>query len=433
MPGKDQDDPYVGVAKEDLRYLKVFFRAGLCLFALLVGAVFVLAWFVRVDFTVPAAGQLEAVNRIDVECPLAGVVSEVHVSEGQRVDKGDLLVRLDDTPLRSALRSAQLAADSARARRTRLEAEISSLEEQTGSRIATAEAKVASLEMENPGKIRVQEARLQKAEIRVSQAEADYLKAKSLFEKEVISGQKFEEARKELEIAKADERVAGFELQVVRSSSTAEMTKAQAELVESQAARLNSEIKRKEQALLEFEIEQAENEIKRLQEQLDLLDLRSPAQGEVLTHQPDQLIGRYLEPGDRLLRIGNSRDLRVDAWLDEEFLPKVRPGMAAKVYLPALPFREYRVFQGTLSEIGLTFNRRDEGFQTTSGAGMKSPSAKAPIRILLEDIKVVHDGREIQLKPGLTAEVEIVLRSVGVFELAWEEIQKIRSRRATAR
>lgn len=426
------EDRHEGLAREDARRLRLFLRVGLVLFVLLTGVIGVVVWFVQVDITVPAVGRLVAANQIDVESPVAGVVSEVYVAEGDRVVQGDLLVRFDDAQLRSALRTAQLDFESSRARETQLEAEIHSLEGQINSRIATAEAKIASLKIEDPEKIRVQEAYLQRSEIRVSQANADYLKAKALFDQGVISGQKYEEAKKTLELAQADEKVARHQLEAARSASTAAMTKAQAELLESQADRLSLEIKRKELALLQFEIEQAENEIERLNEDLALLELRASAAGEILTHRPDQLIGRYLEPGARLLRIGNAEDLLVDAQLDEQFLPKVRPGMPAKVYLPALPFREYRVFEGSVSKIGAAFERSD-GDSVLSGDEGASSSAKTPIQILLKDSKVIHDGREIQLRPGLTAEVEIIVKSVGVFELAREEIQKIRSRKAIAR
>jgi len=424
-----QIEDYEGLDRDDLRQLRRLFRLGMALLGALVVTVGVIAWLVEVDITVPAAGQLEAKGRIEVEAPLEGIISEVLISEADRVEVGQLLIRMDDTQLRSALRTAQLAHESARGRKMQLEAEISSMDEQIESRIATAEANVASLKLENPGKIQVQEAWLQKSAIRVTQTEADYLKAKTLFDQGVVSGQKMNEAKKELELAEADRKVAELELKAVRSSASANLSKAQAELTESRADRLNLEIKRKELALVEFEIERTDNEMKHLKEQQDRLEVRAPASGEILTRRPDRLVGRYFDPGDALLEIGDAHELVVDARLDEEFLPKVAPGMPAKIYLPALPYREYRVFEGTLSKIGATFDRADERSGGASGDSEPS-SAKTPIEITLEDTRVIHEGQEIRLKPGLTAEIEIVVKSIGVFELAWEEVQKIRSRRS---
>jgi HlyD family secretion protein len=63
---------------------------------------------------VAASGLIEPESEsISVGSPLAGVVEEVAVSEGQRVRAGDLLFRLDDRELRAqlAVRGADLEQD----------------------------------------------------------------------------------------------------------------------------------------------------------------------------------------------------------------------------------------------------------------------------------------------------------------------------------
>lgn len=69
---------------------------------------------------VPATVQAE--ERAALSTRIAARVEEVLVQEGSRVAKGAVLVRLDDSDLRSQLRAAQAALDAARAQERRLTA-----------------------------------------------------------------------------------------------------------------------------------------------------------------------------------------------------------------------------------------------------------------------------------------------------------------------
>lgn len=84
------------------------------------------AWSVLTTLTgaIIAPGQVEVSrNRQVVEHIDGGVVSEILVAEGDRVDVGDVLLRLDGSPLRSELTIVENQLHELRARRARLEAE----------------------------------------------------------------------------------------------------------------------------------------------------------------------------------------------------------------------------------------------------------------------------------------------------------------------
>lgn len=81
------------------------------------------AWPVSVQMVEPAVrvprlsvyGRVEAAATTRLEAPLSAPVAEVLVRPGQRVAAGDLLVRLDDTDARLALREQEALAEDARA------------------------------------------------------------------------------------------------------------------------------------------------------------------------------------------------------------------------------------------------------------------------------------------------------------------------------
>lgn len=64
--------------------------------------------------TVPAVGTLAAVNGVDISASAAGLVKEINFESGQKVKKGQMLLRLDTEVEQGDLRSAQAEAELAR-------------------------------------------------------------------------------------------------------------------------------------------------------------------------------------------------------------------------------------------------------------------------------------------------------------------------------
>ena len=78
---------------------------------------------VRVDrgtvtATVTATGNVVAGSTVSVNGPGTGDVTKIYVTQGQRVDKGDKLLKIDDTSARDDLRTARSTLDSAEASMT---------------------------------------------------------------------------------------------------------------------------------------------------------------------------------------------------------------------------------------------------------------------------------------------------------------------------
>lgn len=79
---------------------------------------------IRVPRTESAVGTVRAVHESSVASKLLARVIAVNASAGQRVTKGEVLVRLDDADLTSRLRQAEAAAESARALRDQAKIEF---------------------------------------------------------------------------------------------------------------------------------------------------------------------------------------------------------------------------------------------------------------------------------------------------------------------
>jgi hypothetical protein len=87
---------------------------------------------------------------------------------------------------------------------------------------------------------------------------------------------------------------------------------------------------------------------------------------------------------------------------------------------------EYRVLEGEVVGIG-------ERFETGGGESGASSTKKnvTPIRISLRDTAIEQDGESFPLRPGLSAEVRIIIKRAGVWDLLIETAQKWRSKQLT--
>ncbi len=77
--------------------------------------------------TVSGSGQVSASDQLDVKAKASGQVMFVGTAEGKAVKKGDVLIRLDDTDARKAVRDAQTALDSAKLSLEKLQQSADSL------------------------------------------------------------------------------------------------------------------------------------------------------------------------------------------------------------------------------------------------------------------------------------------------------------------
>lgn len=68
-----------------------------------------------IQVTIRSVGSLEAVDRVEVASEIKGIIKEIHFRENQHVEKGDLLVQLDDRKLALEVRQAEDSLQTSRA------------------------------------------------------------------------------------------------------------------------------------------------------------------------------------------------------------------------------------------------------------------------------------------------------------------------------
>jgi HlyD family secretion protein len=292
------------------------------------------------------SGNIE-VTAVEVSFKIPGRVEERPVREGQLIKAGQLVARLDDKDLRLEIAGREAQAAAARA----VLAELKS-----GSR---------------PEEIAQAQAVLERARAEGARARIEFDRQKRLFEREVISSREFEQAKTAHETALAREREAKEFSNLVGKGPRAEKI---------DQARSN--------------LDQAGQALEAAKTRLTYAELLSPISGTVLSENVQA--GEFVSPGTAVVTVGDLSLVYLRAYINETDLGKVKVGQTVKITTDSFPGKNY---EGKITYIAPQAEFTPKNIQTQ----------KERVKLVYR-IKVELPNPETELKPGMPADGEIVLR-----------------------
>ncbi len=139
--------------------------------------------------TVTASGFIQPRRKVDISADISGRVTDLYVEEGQWVDQGDILLRIDPTSYEANVRRATASVAQARAQAAQSQANLLRAEseysraEQLGPRDLIASSDVEQARTQ----LMVAQAQMEAAEHGVSQAEAVLTEAEEQLRKTTIA------------------------------------------------------------------------------------------------------------------------------------------------------------------------------------------------------------------------------------------------------
>ncbi|GIU79807.1 MAG: secretion protein HlyD [Bryobacteraceae bacterium] len=326
--------------------------------AMAAAAAAVLAWRaarVRADEReIRLSGNIE-LTEVQLSFKTPGRVEELLVDEGDTVQPGQVVARLDTAELERA-REREAAAAEAAARaveqtRAGLAYQEKALREETAVRRAELEAAQKRLEELRTGsrrqEIEAAQAALQEAEAQFGLAQRDWERAQTLHRNEDISTAQFEQFRTRYEAAEAALRRAREQASLVLEGPRKEqieqqraaVERAQAALRLAEAGTLELERRRKELAMREAELERARAQLALLEVQLGERVLKSPVAGVVLSKNAER--GEVVAGGAAVVTIGEMAKPWLRGYIAERHLGRVKPGQAAEVTTDSYPGKKY--------------------------------------------------------------------------------------------
>jgi len=271
-----------------------------------------------------------------------GRVVERTVREGDRVNVGQPIARLDDAEQQAqlALRRAELAA---------------------------AEAQLAELTAgSRPQEIAAAAATLRSAEADRDRVHLDFARQDELRKKQVISDRDFEAAQAQLKVADAKAAEAAERLKLIQEGP-------RRETIQQAAART----------------EQARAAVALATTQLENTRLTSPLAGVVLSHNIEP--GEFVSAGTPVVTVAETAHLWVRAYVNQPDLGRVRHGQKVVVRTDSFPGRD---FEGVVGFISSEAEFTPKTVQTP----------KERVKLVFR-LKIDVANPKDELKPGMPADV----------------------------
>lgn len=244
--------------------------------------------------TVAANGKVEAKQLVNISPKISGILQEMVVAEGDWVEQGQILARMDDQELQAQVKQAQGQLLMVQAELERLTTGYRPQEiAQAAAQLRQTEAQLAQLqEGSRPEEIAQAQARLQQSQSTLDLTTEDLERTRALSQEGAISQQTLDQAESAYAGALAQVQEAQQALNLLQTGSRLEeIMAAQAQREEAQQALdlLESGSRAEEIAAAQAQVISADGSLQEAQARLASATLRAPFAGVVLR--------KYADPG----------------------------------------------------------------------------------------------------------------------------------------
>ena len=330
---------------------------------------------------------------------IAGLVVERPVSEGEFIETGQVVARLDSSDLvqEVALRKAELQA--AQASLAELEAGFRTEE------IAQAEANMEKAQFrldELLAGSRPQEVAAAEASVRHAQADTSYLKIEfdrrtKLLSSNTIAQKEFDRAKSEYERALATLNEAKENLKLIQEGPRKEqIDQARADLQEARQHYILMKKGPREETIEQARarVGQAGSALALAQIQLGYATITAPFSGLVLSENIEA--GEYVAPGTPVITLGDIKNVWLRAYINQTELGRVKPGQKVHVTTDTYP---EKIYEGRISFISSEAEFTPKNVQTQ----------KERVKLVYR-IKIDIPNPDMELKPGMPADAVIFIQ-----------------------
>lgn len=303
------------------------------------------------DILIQKDGELQAVNNLDVVCPVEGLNTiRTIVPEGSMVKKGDLLAELDSSDMKTKLQSAMLDVQKAESDATAAKAALAIQKNQNAADLdaANVELKLAKIDLKAytegtyPQSLQAATRDVELAKIAVDDKQQVLTDSKALQAKGFITTSDVRKAEEDLVTAQSDLEKKTADLRVLtdytheKDLADNENKVAQAEKKvqrtiaenDSNLSQKISDSQTKDQALLLYK-----QTLKHIQEQVDACTIKAPGDGVVIygsSAMPDWYRETPIQPGAKieeqqlLIRLPDTSHMKAVVKIPEAMALKLR-------------------------------------------------------------------------------------------------------------
>jgi HlyD family secretion protein len=328
---------------------------------------------------VQANGRFEG-DHYTVSGKWPGRVVDLLAREGDLIEKGQVMVKLDDVQLLAKVDQARAAVDVKRSGLKAAETALAVFKKNVPLKIDTAKAGVHHTHAEVAASLATEQ-----------QMHKDAERFRVLLQRETVDRQRSEQADLSWKVAQAQYRTA-----------LAVRTQAEKMLAETELGLEQIRAKEDEVLAIAAQLTQAEAALTEAQSILNDLVIQAPASGMITTRIVDK--GEMIAAGSPLFDIVDLDKLYLKVYVPEKEIGKVRLGLPAQIYTDAYPNKP---FPATLRYIA-------------SGAEFTPKEVQTPderVKLVYAVKLYVDQNPEHKLTPGLPADAVIRWQE----ETPWEQ------------
>ncbi len=384
--------------------------------------------------TVTAPGEVRPIQYINLTSEVQGRIEDIFVKEGDKVQEGAQLVRLDPSQLQSGA-DAQLAAyqaaqdDSAAARSQILAAQNQLSQAQQGliaseAAITTAQQSVNSAQ-ENVNQTRqrtiASQTEVDRTQVELNAANRELKRSEELLESQVISRLEYDQAKDRVETAKVAVRNAQANLEAQRAAvkvAQQQVNEAQARVKEARARASQQEVSVKDARRgVETANFSANASSNRAQQQFASLRAQRDQRDKTLQLAPisgviadiPSKVGTFATANlssTPLLTIADMSTINVEVKVNEAEIENVAVGQTATIKVDTFGDKELtgEVIQKTPLAVGQS--------QTSGGLSSQINTQESKDFRVVIQLKDLPEELKDGLRPGMSAQAVITTKTV---------------------
>ena len=370
------------------------------------------------DLKVSGDLRILPLHKADIRAQVDGIIAEIYRDEGDRVQPGDAIARLDDRDYASSLQKIEAQVTEAQARRDLLRAGPRREEiELARSDLASAELRRQHGEtmLEDASRFRAaqvakMQTSVQAAEERLRFARSDLERVRTLAVAGLVSRQSVEQAEHEAAVLERDVEEARAAAKMALADDSSDARK-ERDLAAQEFSRAEGRLRVLLAGSRTEEIQAADAEIARLHaeqayvaEQLSRARVVSPSAGVVATPRLKERRGERVSKGDLIAGVYDESTVTAEMMVSEKEIADVRVGQPVLVRARALPDRTFTSRITAIAPVAVDDPR---------GLGGRM------VRVMTD-----IDNRSRLLKPEMTGAAKIYAGRRRIFELATRRIAR---------
>lgn len=379
-------------------------KVRLILTGLVVLVVAVVAWNITSQRNqhadrIRVSGNME-VSEVGLSFRIPGWVEVRAMDEGMAVSAGDKVAQLDATELTHEVELRKREVAVAKAFLAELEAG-SRPEEIAQSRalVAQAQARLAELEAgSRPQEIAAAQAAVARAQADATNRQGDLTRLAQLHQSGAVTDQELDSAKTASAMSAARLQEAREKLRLVEEGPRAEqIEQARAGLTQAQErlALVQKGPRVETIAQARARTEQAEQALAIAQTRLAYATLQSPVSGLVLSENIEA--GEFVTAGTPIVTVADLSRIWLRAYINEPDLGRVKVGQSVRLFTDTYPDK---VYPGRITFISAFAEFTPKNVQTS----------RERVKLVYR-VKITVDNPDMELKPGMPADADILLNS----------------------